>query len=177
MSDATREFAGIPISGDFNDGYSRPEQYKLEDFLPIFNAVVQNTHVVRFGWHQYTPYFNDGDECVFGASDVWIETDADDVGKDEENDDYYSHSEWYSMDYGDGYLAKHDWNGPGHTKVYANNEPWVAFLREQAYALSGAVEGGHFDNVLLDNFGNHVEVTVYPREASPRIELETYSHD
>jgi hypothetical protein len=23
-----------------------------------------------FGWTQYTPYFNDGDECVFGARSV-----------------------------------------------------------------------------------------------------------
>jgi len=27
----------------------------------------ENTGLVSFGWKQYTPYFNDGDECIFGA--------------------------------------------------------------------------------------------------------------
>lgn len=26
-----------------------------------------NSDLVSFSWRQYTPYFNDGDECVFGS--------------------------------------------------------------------------------------------------------------
>lgn len=25
-----------------------------------------------FGWTQYTPYFNDGDECIFGVNDCFV---------------------------------------------------------------------------------------------------------
>lgn len=28
----------------------------------------QNPTLVKFGWRQYTPYYNDGDECVFSAN-------------------------------------------------------------------------------------------------------------
>src|SRR5690349_7857045 len=31
-----------------------------------------------FGWAQYTPYFNDGDECIFGVNDenIYFEMDG-----------------------------------------------------------------------------------------------------
>lgn len=30
-----------------------------------------------FGWAQYTPYFNDGDECVFGRGDTYFLLESD----------------------------------------------------------------------------------------------------
>src|SRR4051794_30400356 len=40
--------------------------------------------VESFGWTQYTPYFNDGDECVFGVHDLKImAADADEGDREE----------------------------------------------------------------------------------------------
>lgn len=168
----TRLFAGIPVAGDFTHGNEYREQYGLDRFMPLFNAVVNNAHVKQFGWHQYTPYFNDGDECVFGASSLWVETNEDTI--DEEAEDYYGRSEYFDIDYGQSYLAKHEWKD--NDRVYTHNEPWVVTLRKDVDALSSALEGGHFDAVLLENFGNHVEVTVFPGPGA-RIETEFYDHD
>lgn len=31
--------------------------------------------ILKFGWTQYTPYFNDGDPCVFNYNDMYVCTD------------------------------------------------------------------------------------------------------
>lgn len=170
---ATSTFAGLNVEGEIHFGHEYREQKTIEEFLPLFLAVVTNPQVKRFGWKQYTPYFNDGDECVFGASNLWIETIHDE--DPEENDNYYSHDEWFSLDYGDGILGEHDY--VSGKRVYKHMEKWVVDLRIIAEELDKAIEGGHFDAVLLTAFGNHAEVTVYPGEPSPRIEVEFYHHD
>ena len=41
-------------------------QKKFPELFKDFFA--KHEWVETFKWHQYTPYFNDGDECVFGVS-------------------------------------------------------------------------------------------------------------
>lgn len=170
----TRTFAGIKVVGDRGNDSGYPEQYSLDQFLTLFNALVQHEHVQMFGWHQYTPYFNDGDECVFGAGSLWVITDADEY--DPENEEFEDGvSEYFGVDYGEGTLGKSEYetvNGR-YVKVYEHTEPWVADLRVVAKAFESALEAGHFDNVLLENFGNHVELTV----TKNAIEIEFYNHD
>lgn len=44
-----------------------------------------------FGWHQYTPYFNDGDECVFRVCNDYPDLNGlDENGGDEEDYEAYS---------------------------------------------------------------------------------------
>lgn len=57
---------------------------ELFDKLPELQA---------FGWRQYTPYFNDGDECVFGRDDFAVLL----YGDDAEDYDWLSES-WYNDD-------------------------------------------------------------------------------
>lgn len=40
------------------------------DFAPMFKELFDksNGKIKSFGWAQYTPYFNDGDECVFSKN-------------------------------------------------------------------------------------------------------------
>jgi len=42
--------------------------------------------IKAFYWSQYTPYFNDGDECVFSVNDVYFTntTDTDNIEWEEE---------------------------------------------------------------------------------------------
>lgn len=35
--------------------------------------------ILKFGWTQYTPYFNDGDACVFRYNDMYVCTDPEAV--------------------------------------------------------------------------------------------------
>jgi hypothetical protein len=40
-----------------------------KEFPALFKEFFEKHEwVENFMWHQYTPYFNDGDECVFGVS-------------------------------------------------------------------------------------------------------------
>ena len=39
-------------------------------FLLSIKNVFRNKNVSRISWSQYTPYFNDGEECVFTVSDI-----------------------------------------------------------------------------------------------------------
>jgi hypothetical protein len=58
------------------------EQQKLkkkfqEDAQSIFKEVTKeffnkNPDITAFTWTQYTPYFNDGDECVFNVHEVYF---------------------------------------------------------------------------------------------------------
>ena len=43
-----------------------------------------------FGWAQYTPYFNDGDECIFGVNDenIYLEMDGESVDEDSDEHNY-----------------------------------------------------------------------------------------
>lgn len=177
MTTATRSFAGIPVSGDFHHGYDFAEQYGLDKFLPLFHAVANNPHIKRFGWTQYTPYFNDGEECVFGAGQTYFLTDEDVVDEQTlEDEGRWYMGENYSVAYGSGVLGKSE--GYRESLVYDRNEPWVVALRVDAIAFEEAIEGGHFDHVLIESFGNRVEITVCVNDGSnPRIECETYDHD
>ncbi len=38
-----------------------------------------NPDIVSFSWTQYTPYFNDGDECTFGAHIDYPEINGSDI--------------------------------------------------------------------------------------------------
>ena len=55
------------------------EQFLLEHFKETFDKH-QNLKEVR--WTQYTPYFNDGEECTFRSNHEW----ADIIGADGELD-------------------------------------------------------------------------------------------
>jgi hypothetical protein len=44
-------------------------------FVPFFEKWPE---VKFFRWAQYTPYFNDGDECVFGVNDLFGYKEGDD---------------------------------------------------------------------------------------------------
>lgn len=46
---------------------------QLQQEFPKLMATLFEKHqtLEKFGWTQYTPYFNDGDECVFGVNFRW----------------------------------------------------------------------------------------------------------
>lgn len=46
----------------------------------VFKAFFdQNPDIDQITWNQYTPYFNDGDECIFGVYDMYFTLAKDNV--------------------------------------------------------------------------------------------------
>ncbi len=82
MTSTHTSFLGIPVDGDINRSSDRTPQRPLSELEPLIRAVLADPTIHSFGWHQYTPYFNDGEPCVFSTGDVWIRT-VDDVEKPE----------------------------------------------------------------------------------------------
>jgi hypothetical protein len=172
VTDAKRNFLGIPVQGDITQGATRSEQKPIEELQPILQAVLDDPTIVEFGWRQYTPYFNDGEPCEFSVRGLWVRTGADtDVEDQYDLDVEYSHPSLGEMTGGEWV---DDADRPGCRKKVGERYEGPDLARyERCHALDGAVQGGAFEHVLLDAFGDHAEITV----RRDGIEVEFYDHD
>lgn len=66
----TSTFEGLPVKGDI--GYYSEQEKKPQKSAPELMAalhqVLQHDGVQGVVWTQYTPYFNDGEPCLFGLN-------------------------------------------------------------------------------------------------------------
>lgn len=168
MTDQTTNFLGIPVHGDITRGETRVDQKPIEELQPILQAVLDDPTIVEFGWRQYTPYFNDGDPCTFSVHGTWVRTSVDEDA-DEDELEMWGHrtlgevtTQWADTpENGRRVKTGETYEGPDRARY------------DRCKALEKAVEGGHFENVLLDAFGDHAEITV----RRTGIEIEFYEHD
>lgn len=82
-------------------------------------------------WEQYTPYFNDGEECVFGVGELHYKL----VGAEEDDEEFECLSTY------------------GKPEGF-DQQPWFIALSELEAALSGS------EDELKAAFGDHVRVIV-----------------
>lgn len=157
MSTTEYRITQRPVTGDISRS-SRPmsEQIGVEEFLRRIDAVFAHREVESIKWQQYTPYFNDGEECIFSVHDVGVKITgvAEDAGG-----------------YGDGYLGVYDVN-PKYRGC-----PWDdGSLPEGAWGVYPALEAlgsEDWENIARENFGDHAEV-IATREG---FSVEYYEHD
>lgn len=158
-------FIGLPIKGDITYGEDRPDQRPQEEFAAILQHVLDQDGISEVRWSQYTPHFNDGDPCVFGANGLGVVADGVDCEDfPPYNDDaraVLGSKEW-------------QWNRDTRTRDYSpyqgpNEARWDALT-----VLNEALQRGEFDDVLLNLFGDHAEVQVIPNGG---IHVESYEHD
>lgn len=109
--------------------------------------------IKAIGWTQYTPYFNDGEECVFNVNGLNATKSQKDL---DDNVDLYDGgwAEVYTR-YNDPKAA------PGFT-----TEEWADLCK-----LSKTLEG--MEDELKIGFGDHVKVIV----THDGVEVEEYEHD
>lgn len=120
-----------------------------EAFKEIFEKYPQIKSII---WTQYTPYFNDGDSCVFGVNDfdVYIEgTNPTDQDEDDEEDDY---------DYGESiyYLKK-------------SKDPVKKEIAKAVEELEKSLPS----DVLESVFGDHCKVIATPKG----FDVREFEHD
>jgi hypothetical protein len=164
----TTNFLGIPVAGDIHRPAGRVEQRPIEELQPLIRAVLDDPEIAAFGWHQYTPYFNDGDTCTFNTYEPWFRfTDDPDPDADDDVEfDSYEHT----ID-SHPRLRAREWNGGKYIDLELSAEQRARY--DRCRALSSAIDGGAFDDVLLDAFGDHAEITV----RRDGIRVDFYSHD
>ena len=118
----------------------------LEEALAEVFTAHPKLHAIR--WTQYTPYFNDGEACVFGVNSPYIKFDglAEDAG-----------------DYEDGFE---------YCGTYRDDERPKGFVSAGKDVL--AVFNSIPDELMLGVFEDHVQVTA-TREGT--FIVEEHSHD
>lgn len=159
-------FIDLPIDGEVQFSRAPTEQRPDEDLENALRTVLLFDVVDAIRWRQYTPYFNDGDPCVFHTHGV----DWKFVGVDEE-----------AGDYDDGFVEGYD---PAYQEIVGKYEyvpkvgrvavdPPNPALTEAVYAAEKAIEGGAHDILLLKTFGDHAEI-IATRE---KFSVDFYEHD
>jgi hypothetical protein len=181
-------FIGLEIEGDIQHTQSDVEQYPPEQLAEAFQNALAQPRIRAICWLQYTPYFNDGDTCVFGVHTVSFAftdiAEPDEYGEpDESADDYEEDADaqapGFYTPWSDTYrrIAGHatrEYKGGGvwETTALEPGEGGQALL-EAVVALESAIEGGHHDVELHKLFGDHAEVTV----TRQGITVEFWEHD
>ena len=144
------------------DELRRKLQDAAKDHFKELAATVFVEHPVlqSFAWTQYTPYFNDGEECVFGAhtSNPHLKFGAQPVDgeaeePEDEEDDYFYDKRNYKGSYA----------VPGFP-----NTP-----QEKAGCAVIDFLGTFDDADLKEMFGDHIKVTV----SRSGVDVDEYSHD
>ncbi len=143
------------MSDKFKELKDKREQLKkdmLEESKRVFkeeSATLFQTHpqLFMFTWTQYTPYFNDGDACVFGSNHEYP-TVVLQSGKEAYEADGQSYEETYA--------------GEGDEAIAESIEEAITKFLSQ------------FDDEDMEAmFGDHVEVKV----TKDGVEVEEYEHD
>lgn len=106
--------------------------------------------VTGIQWAQYTPYWNDGDACVFSVNEPRIRLDVNSTEDEDEDEDEYLDS-WD--------LAK---------LIDEDGELYKDFSQ-----LASILQSDMMTSVLLHVFGDHAEITA----TRDSIEVDSYDHE
>ena len=135
-----------------------------DDFVDRFAEVFSKYPKLNsFSWNQYTPYFNDGDECVFRVNtDSLIPDFTDEPGEDHDYEYTKGDRIWNSR------ASKYE-DVPVSDEKKLNNEAY-----DEIYAIISAID----DDTMEATYGNHITVTVSKNEdGSLSTSTDDYEHD
>ncbi len=138
-------------------------------FVDFFD---QNPLIKVIGWAQYTPYFNDGDACVFSVGEVGFGMDDKDIGEDPYEYTKIAKPHEYTL------------SAAAEGKDYAVEAvaKWEALCAEHGEAILNQTDANckelsnlleHIDDQLEEMFGDGVQVVV----TRSGIDTEEYEHD
>ncbi len=133
----------------------------LQDRMRVlFNSFFQSYPEVKtIHWTQYTPYFNDGDECTFSVGEA-----------------YFTTTEYADVDcsYGEddeGNIQTSRWDD--EARKYVNATDISEELINSINSLSAIVSSDANEDVMRAMFGNHVWVKAH-RDG---FQVDEYDHD
>ena len=155
------------FENDINEFKSTMESFREEmkvKFNDIFKKVFKQyfdkyPHIEMITWAQYTPYFNDGEECIFGVGDPYAVTKK---GYEDPENEGFAGYDWENAEDSVDYFAT--WSGPKDNNEYC---PEAKDLRKIGQFLSDGSEW------LKAGLGDHIAVKVF----RDKIETQEYEHD
>ncbi len=173
----------IPIEGDEPSHYSRRHYVPrdIEELYPHFKEEFYKG-VKAATWHQYTPYFNDGEPCEFNVYDLSV-TNHEEVAENWLNGDFYEDrrvelteeqykeetegSRWYTGCYEeDGKFYKRYEEGTYDYIPGVSHPDGITDVDIPIHLLE-------FEDALRAKFGDHTQVVVTPT----RVVQFDYEHE
>lgn len=147
------------------------EQKFQKEIGGIFKEFLNSQPSIHgFAWVQYTPYFNDGEECVFGVHDIYAFYDNDVVREAFKNGDTcLAYGEIGDDDESGGIvnLSKYDYSAGYSSKKNRKMTDVEKAVGEFVDALN------QFKDEFRYAFGDHVMVTV----TRDGIDINDYDHE
>jgi len=105
------EFLGMTVEGEGGAGEGhRVPQLSVDDFKAAVATVLAHEEITGIAWTQYTPYFNDGEPCVFSVGEPDFRLAGVTDPADEDGEIYFDYS-WQEEDFEEnGRLWVGPWN-------------------------------------------------------------------
>lgn len=129
----------------------------------------KNTGLGLVTWTQYTPYFNDGEECTFSINEAYFSnaTDTEDIeyGEYQGDDDTL----WSTDSIVTHLTGGASWDKETTVKVQATGGLNLESIREFMSILNSP----EMEDIFRAMFGDHVEVTL----TRDGISVDEYDHD
>ena len=152
----------------------RSDQEGPAEFLAAIDKILDIEGVMAIRWTQYTPYFNDGDECIFGVHEPEVLLGGRYGAAAQWRDSWtlYTRDKSYGERPAWGSVSRDEYNKwERDSRVYEING---ASTREVVEALEEfSARNPVFYDVMYQNFGDHAQVTA-SREG---FEIDEYGHD
>lgn len=111
---------------------------------------------VGISWAQYTPYFNDGDECIFGISEIYYISDSEAL-------DSIADGEKEGYDYEEEEIVSTSWSMKKSEQIDVINI-FESLLSDSEDFLKAA-------------YGDHMKVTITKTKDGPKVSTTEYYHD
>jgi hypothetical protein len=170
------------IVAEFETAKTTFEERMKGTFAQIFKTFFEHYPEIKaVGWTQYTPYFNDGEECIFNVHDFWF---IDENGIDEAEGGargyeleelslksaYSQKPSAYTYKYRDEY-PEYDEQIKRYEDAVANNPRYYEVTKgiDELDSLLRSIP----DEIFQSSFGDHVSVLA----KADGIEVEEYEHD
>ena len=139
---------------NFNEKKKALVEDLRKEFPSLFKELFEKSKKIEsISWTQYTPYFNDGDECIFEVHTDYLDVNGEDVRKLDWYDYRIKYEKYHKELTEEG---KVDW---AECRILLDFKELLETIPTEFYE---------------DLFGDHAQVTVYK---DGRIEVEEYDHD
>lgn len=194
------EFLGMQVEGCGGEGENkdRPEQYDVDHFKDTVAKVLSHEEVTGIAWTQYTPYFNDGDPCIFRASDPsfsfvgvtasdeqtyfdysWMEEDFEESGRIWCG--AYNNGDLFDKIVGEDDKNWGEWTGSRSTREWTwkegsgpENAPNPELFID-IHAFISFLNRGNYDHAVEDLFGDHAIIRI--DKLAGKVVIDEYHHD
>jgi hypothetical protein len=164
-------------------------QAGLKDAFKQFLVAFPQVKVIV--WSQYTPYFNDGEECVFRVNEPIFspaspDTDADRPYDFEElEDDLAPFSTYHKWSYKEVPNPHYKPNSPYSKPTYNKQDQDLGYkdsrmtpeLEKAMDSIACLIQSDELEDAMRSAFDNHVWVKAYLKDGEVVFDVEEYDHD